>query len=295
MFQFLIRMSSDFDVTGENMIMDRSCYVKDKLVITLYLSGKAIHKTIVYDEEKLVQEGEEPCSLPTSVMEFQIDGKEYLLQGCSICKIIRGYELPKTNSKILFEGIFPNAMCKGPDGTIFVFDNTHKSLIQLRYCDGQFHLAQEFCMKCADVHSLCFSKNCGLVIALHSDRKTLTGFHFPTGQVTWKDREIQTGSSPQVQSILVLPDGRVCIFTHEEVFALNPVNGAFLYTLHHFHEPIITQAIAACYNGNQQKLAICTFPMKVTVYDVSFGPPVETSFLHLKGIVPDEEQREVFV
>ena len=59
--------------------------------------------------------------------------------------------------------------------------------------------------------------------------------------------------------------------------------------------PIFIRAVAASSNGNQQKLAICTFPMKVSVYDVPFGPPEITSFLPLTDIASDEEHREVFV
>ena len=302
MLQFLISVTPEFDVTGENMIMDKLCYVKDNLVIPLYLSGKAIYKTTVYDETgKLVKEWE-PCRFP-SMMRFQIDGNEFLLHGCVICKMIHGYKFPEIKSKILCRGISPSTMCKGPDGTILVFDNVDKFLKQMRYCNGQFLVEKELNIPLfdswEDFHSLCFTEKCDHVIALHYDRKYLTGFHFPSGQVAWQHRQIQSGSPSQFltgfRSILVLPDGRVCISTHQEVFALNPVNGTFLYTLHRYHIPIFIRAVAASSNGNQQKLAICTFPMKVSVYDVPLGPPEITSFLPLQDIASDEEHREVFV
>ena len=146
--------------------------------------------------------------------------------------MIRGYEFPQIESKILCEEISPGAMCKGPDGTILIFDNMNKSLKQLRYCDGQFLLAKEFFVEFADVHRLCFSENCGHVIVLHDGRKTtLTGFYFPSGQVAWQHNDVQLEPSSQVLTIWtisVLPDGRVCVFNYDKIFALNPVDGTIL-------------------------------------------------------------------
>ena len=161
-----------------------------------------------------------------SRIEFEIQGKQYLLESCTICEMIRGYEILQAQGKILYQEISPSATCKGPDGTILVFETTKRSLKELRYCDGQLVLGKQFSVEHADVHSLCFSKFDGIVIMLAGDRKTLTGFHFPTGQVAWQHSEIQLGSSLQV------PDERICVLTHKETFALNPVDGTILYMLH---------------------------------------------------------------
>ena len=290
-----IRITSQFNITEENMtiMMCNMCNVKDNIVVTITYIEESTYKTKVYDETSNLVKEWASCHLRRPIMGFEIQGKEYLLEGCRICKVIRGYEFPQIETKILSQGISPSVMCKGPDGTILVFDFMQESLKQLRYCDGKFLLAMEFAVEHNDVHSLCFSENCGLVIALHDDRKTLTGLHFPSGQVAWQHKEIQSGSSSQFltdfRSISVLPDGRVCIFTHEEIFALNPVNGAFLYRLHRFHDPMFTRAAATCYNGNQQKLATFALPETVYVYDVPFEPLEGPSFLHLKDIVCDEE------
>ena len=296
MFQFLeikpdtpIRITSQFNITEENIIMFNLCYIKDNLVAAMHILRQITCKAKVYDETSNTVKEWAPCHALCSMMEFE----KYLLVGCTICEMILGYEFPEFQKRIFREGISPNAMCKGPDGTILVFDNTQKSLNQLRFYDGQFFLAKEFSVERVDVHSLCFSQNCDFVIALHFDRKTLTGFHFPSGQIAWRHTEIQLGSLPQVltgfQSILVLPDGRVCIFTEMEIFVLNPVDGTILSTLHHFQNPGTIIATTTCCNGHLQKLGICTHPKTVSVYDVPFEPAEGRSFLPWKDIVCDEE------
>ena len=303
MFQFSavkpnipIRTTSQFNITEENksILLSNICYVKDKIVASIKLTEASIHKIKVYDERSTLVKEWESCHFKKPLMGFEAQAKEYLLEGCPLCQMIRGYEFPQIESKILCKGISFDAMCKGPDCTILFFKQN--SLKQLRFCDGQFLLEKEFSIECEGVHSLCFSENCGLVIALHDHRQTLTGFHFPSGQVAWQHKEIQSESSSQVatdfRSILVLPDRRVCVFTPEEVIAINPVNGTFLYTLHRFHESIFTWASATCYNGNQQKMATTTVRGTVFAYNVPFEPLEGPSFLPWKDIVGDEETME---
>ena len=213
------------------------CYIKDNLVTTLYLPEKWTYKTRVYDEKHNLVKKWKPCHTVHSMLEIEIQGKEYMLEGCAICEIIRAYEFPKIERKILCEDISPDAMCGGPGGTILVFNAGQRiqSIKQLSFCDGQFLLQKEFYVACTDARRLCFSENSSIVIVLHN-LKTLTGFHFPTGQVAWQHSEIKLKCSPEVltdyQHILTLPDGRVCVFTHKEIFALNPVDGTILYMLH---------------------------------------------------------------
>ena len=293
----LIPITSHFNVTGENVIMHSMCYIKDNLVTTLYLPEKWTYKTRVYDEKYNLVKRWKPCHTVHSMLEIEIQGKEYMLEGCAMCEMIRGYEFPQIERKILCEGISPDAMCKGPGGTILVFNAGQRiqSIKQLSFCNGQFLPQKEIYVACADIRRLCFSENSSIVIVLHN-RKTLTGFHFPTGQVAWQHSEIQLRSSSGVltdfQHILTLPDGRVCVFTHKEIFALNPFDGTILYMLHRFEKPGVITAATTSYNGKQQKLAVCTFPMTLSVYDVPFGPHNVTHFLPLKDIVSDEEDIE---
>ena len=260
--------------------------------MTMRLPGVITCKTKVFGEIDNPVKEWVTCHLFLSMNQFEINGKEYLLEGCSICKVIRGYNLPQIESKIFCEGISPDAMCQGPDGTILVFDSEIKSLKQLGYCDGQFLLVKQFPVERVDVHSLCFVD--GIVIVIYRDLKTLTGFHFPSRQVAWQHNYSQLDSSSQFttifQQILTLPDGRVCIFTIDEVFALNPVDGTILYKLDllSFQGSSI-RTVATCCNGNQQKLAICTYPMTVSVYDVPYEVSEISSFLPLKDIVFDKE------
>ena len=291
-----IGVTSRFSIGDETMLTDTMCYVKNHLIITMCPLGLfTCSKAKVYDEiGNLVKEWE-CCHVRISMMGFEIQGKEYLLEGCPICEIIRAYEFPQIESKILCEEISPGAMCKGPNGTILVFDNTQKSLKQLRYCEGKLLRVKQFHVDHTDVYCIhsCFSENCDTVIVLDRLRKTLTGFHLPSEQVAWQHNEIELGSSSpvltDVQHILTLPDKRVCVFTTHEVFALNPVDGTMLYTLHPFQEScIFLQSAATYYNRNQQKLAIFNYPGTLSVFDVPFQPSEVTDFLLLKDIISDK-------
>ena len=281
------------------------CYVNGNLVVTTRPFGKPTWKTKVYDERgRLLTEWEQCHWQPsTSMMGYEIDGRDYLLVGCKVCEMIRGYEFPQIKCKILGKGISPGCMCKGPDNTILVFEQ--KSIKQFRYSEGQFrlmeqvHLVREFSVGFRDVSGLCFSDNSGLVIVLHYDRKTLTGFHFTSGQVAWQHTAIIFGCSSQVltdfRHILTLPDGRVCVFTNKESSVLDTTDGTILYMLHDFAEVNLISAVATCFNGNQQKLAIQHNGSRTRVYEVSFQSPNLFCNFPLKDIITDDENTEANV
>ena len=115
----------------------------------------------VFDEEtSSVLHEWKSCPGAKSLMAFEIDGKEYLLEGCDTCGVIRGYESPeKSHSYTTFcETTKPNMMCSGNANTIIVFENgpTKGSIRQLRFDGGKF-LPDAFSFETNKVKDMTFS------------------------------------------------------------------------------------------------------------------------------------------
>ena len=112
---------SQFSI-GEVKYSSEMCYVNGNIIMTGFTP-----KTIrVYHEEtgSLLNEWN-TCHMFPRLMAFETDGKEYLLEGCIYCKVIRGYEFPETSSSHtpFHKHITPHVMCKGPTDTILLFES----------------------------------------------------------------------------------------------------------------------------------------------------------------------------
>ena len=265
-------------------------YINSNPVMHAHHQEKDTYKTKVYDETgKLVKEWE-PCHALSSMIGFEIHGKEYLLEGCTVCETIRGYQFSLTKCKILRSHVSPKSMCKRPDGTILVFDRIQKDIKQLSFSRAQLHLAAQFSAQLEDVCGLCYSDKLGLAILLHSDGKAVTGINLATGKIAWQHTEIRLGSSPlgfTPYDVVMLPDGMVCAFSYKEIFALDPTNGTILYQLLDLKDKNITWAVATCEKGNQQKLAIA-HATELSIYEIPSRAPDTYGNLPLSDIISDE-------
>ena len=206
------------------------CYVNGNLVI-----GFAAHIIKVYQGETgSVLYKWKWCHSTPRLMQFEAEGKEYLLEACTTCCEIRGYEFPMSScsNKTFFEHIFPSVMCKGSDGTILVFDRNNV-IKHLRFSGEQFHLVDTFSFELEHVNKMCYCEKYGIVVVLHTDRKSLTGVMLATGQVAWKKADIKFGSTvlDSFKDVLTIPDGRVCIIDLWSLFVLDPKDGTFMYKL----------------------------------------------------------------
>ena len=164
-------------------------------------------------------------------MALEIMGKEFLLEGCPKCKLIRAYEFPDGTVTVLWEDISPTTMCKGPDGSILVFDEEKKSVLQMDRAGIKFHTSYSFGRE--NVFKMGYSD--GTVVILEGDRNVLTGVRLETGLVAWQIKDIQFGPQSQdvnnLQNTLTLPDERICVFSNRKLFVLDPKDGTILYTL----------------------------------------------------------------
>ena len=244
---------SQFDI-GEMKYTSGMCYINGNLVMR---TAKTIR---VYHEESGNILNEWKRCHWSHLMAFKLHRKEYLLEGCVDCKLIRGYESPETSSsyKIFKEDVTPNAMCKGPKGTILVLEE--HSIKQLSFSDGQFNLKNTFSFKLENIKNTCYCEKYGIVVVLHTDRKSLTGVRLATGEVVWKCTEITFGSPAKIllcfQDILTIPDGRICTFHFDKLFVLDPKNGTIRHELFSCEGPGCIWNVATRNNGFQQRFAI---------------------------------------
>ena len=281
----LSAFTSCFSIPDTGMFVVTMCFVNGSPVVTGHPYGKSTYTTKVYDDRGILLKEWEPCHALACIMGFSIHGHEYLLESCTNCEMIRGYEFPQTECKILCKRISANAMCKGPDGTILVLHSEQKGIKQFHFSQGQFHLVEQFSVELVDPCSLCYSDQ--FAILLHNDGKTFTGMNLATGEVTWRKTENQLSPSTQVpkklRDIVTLPDGRICIYTQKDIFAVDPKDGTVLCHLIHLKDKGIIRGVAASHNSNQQILAIAQYT-EISVYQIPFQPCETYHYLLLKDI-----------
>ena len=242
------------------------CFMNDKLILT----GHSFHKSgddiiRVYHQEtgEIIREWTK-CHGFSCVAVIEVEGREKVLEGCSKCKVIRGYDLnhPEDIHTILHEGIRPSLMSKWwrDSEEIMVFEEAEeeKRIKLFQYRDHQLHLDEQFPVWLDDIAEICYSKSSGNIIFLHDNKKSVTGF--PLGmkhQIAWQYTNTQSGSC--INDIAILPDGQVCaVINYMKVYILDSKKGSFLYKLpdsEHLELGSIW-AVATCYCSRQQKLAI---------------------------------------
>ena len=161
-FQFTPTFLSQFNI-GEMRYPSEICYVNGNLVV--HFVGATANTIRVFHEKsgRVLQEWNR-CHARPHLMMFKINEKEYLLEGCRYCRMIRGYESPETSScnKIFYKDIAPDTMCKGPNNTLLVLENN--SIKQLHFSEGHFNLTEQFPYELEDVHNMCYCKNYGIII-----------------------------------------------------------------------------------------------------------------------------------
>ena len=267
------------------------CYVNGNLVV----SGVTLDTIRVYHEEtgNLLNEWKS-CRVFPRLMGFEVEGKEYLLEGCIGCGAIHAYQFPETSSnyKTFCEHISPSVMCKGPAGTILVRE-CQKSIKQLRFSAGKFHPVHEFSFELVNVRNMCFCEKYGIVAMMnsdHSDRNTLTGVMLSTGQIVWKHTEIKFGSPMKTleysKEVFTMVDGRICLFNLHKLFVLEPKDGTVKYEIHDSTSSGWIENIATRYNGNQQRFVITFTSEKETRISVYYLLP--ESCLPLRSLTSDE-------
>ena len=297
-FQFArvaITPVSEFSI-GEIFHLSRLCYIDNFFVTSkAYTCTGAFNDEIRVYHEKAgnISKAWKRCHVSSSLIPFETRGKPYLLEGCPICHMIRGYNIPEFDCTVFCEHVNPRVMCMGPEGTIFVFQREQMSIIQFHYHRRKFQCGA-LCLKgLKDAAGMCFSERYGIIVVLYSDMKTIAGVRLATRQVAWTHTEMKFGSPSQtldiIKDVSSLPDGRVCVFHHKKIFALDPRDRTILYTLLKFDVLGIIWTIATCYTNNEQKLAVQFGPSKQTqilLFRIPFQSPEALHHLLLEDIIP---------
>ena len=289
-FQFTrtgMTLVSEFSL-GELKYLTEMCYVNGNLVV----SGVTLDTIRVYHEEtgNLLNEWKS-CQVFPRLMGFEVEGKEYLLEGCTGCGAIHAYQFPETSSnyKTFCEHISPSAMCKGPTGTILVRE-CQKSIKQLRFSAGKFHLVHECSFELENVRNMCYCEKYGIVVMMQSDRSTLTGVMLSTGHIVWKHTEYKFGSPPRIleysKEVFTMVDGRISLFNLHKLFVLEPKDGAIKYEIHDSTGSGWIGNITTRNNGHQLRFAIRITSGKQTRVSVYYLLPERC--LPLKSITSNE-------
>ena len=280
---------SQFNISGVEFLSEM-CYLNGNIV----MAGFTPETIRVYHEKNgsVLNEWKSCHRLPR-LMGFEVEGKEYLLESCTFCRVIRGYESPETSSscKIFYEHTEHIAMmCKGPTGTLLLVEK--KSIKQLRYSEEKFHLASEFSIKLEEVQDVCYYEKYGIVVVLHEDRETLTGVVLATGQTAWRTK-IHYGSPAKflahLKNVLIIPDGRVCIFNSRKLVVMDPKNGTIMYELLDFTNSGNIRKIVARTNGFQQIFAVHHRKGPLEETEISIFYLLPDWRLPLRNIISDEK------
>ena len=279
LFQFpetAVNLTSRFN-TEETLPPTGICYAdKHPIILTGHFSdNEYFQKVKVFHEDtRIVLKELKKCHRVSSIMSYKIEGKEYLLEGCPICQVIRSYQLLQADntSTILKEDIRPHCLFKGPEETVLVFDKENSSILKMNQSEGQFRLLGHIKVVLEDVQGLCYCSRYDIVIALHSDGKGITGIQLATGQVAWQHSEIQFDSSPcvvdQINGIVTLPDDRVCLFDDNKLYALNPEDGTIISTVLNQENFWRIWAVSTYNIDNHKKLAIAHSEMEQDIVSI---------------------------
>ena len=279
----MVKLTSRFNIE-EDVPPTKICYAhKHPIIITGHCTDETYFKMVkvFHKETGVVLKEFKKCHATSSLMPFEIEGKEYLLEGCALCQVIRGYQFLDADSTILKEDIQPIFLFKGPQRTVLSYDTECISILQLAQSHDQFNLVRQVSIVLEDVQNVCYSSKDDIVIALHSDGKTITGFHLATEQIAWQHSEIQFDSPPrvvdQMNNIAILPDGRTCLFNDNKMYALNAENGTILSTVLDHENFWRLWAVSTYSTGDHRKLAIAHSAMEevmISIYHFSHKLPL---------------------
>ena len=292
LFQFsgtAMTFMSQFPI-GEVKYSSQMCYVNGNIVIRAQ-NPQTI--TVHHEETGILLQEWKTCHVFPALLSFEMEGKEYLLEGCTVCRVIRSYESPEISSsyKTLYKDIYPSIMCQGPINTVLVLED-NDSITQLRFSEGHFKIANIFSNEIKDIRNMCYCERNGIVVMVHinqNHQKTLTGVALATGEVVWKHTAIQFGFPPNVLDCFRIPDGRICIDNLGKLFVLDTKDGSIKYKFFDLEIRGSIWSVATCCSGYQQRLAFQHGKLNrsnVEQISVYISPK---RWLPLQNIIPDEE------
>ena len=254
---------------NNNIVIHKHHRVKDK------------YQADVYSENGGLLYHWKPCHRLPYMMRFEVNGREYLLEGCKICRVIRKYELPAFQSKILCKGVSMGPMCQGPGKTIFIL--AYNTIKQLCYRIGQSHITNKShsttksilrssehypwtpCPLIAYVTLLKETSYCCMTTE-RSGGSTPNQDRPPGAQNSTLPHQPHRGGN-DLRDVLVLPDGTVYAFTHKEMISMDATDGATIQTLLNCRNLDVIWAVSASRDRNNFAISQTS---QISVYEVPF-------------------------
>ena len=156
---------------------------------------------------------------------------EYLVEGCTRCRVIRMHNPRTKHASIVFTNVTPCNMCSGPASTLLVFDATTKCILHLlvTHNGGEFvQLKKLGPFSDESVVGMSYSALSDILVLIFEGMTTIMGIRLHTGRTVWQQCE---GNLSYVSDVSSFPDGRICVTSGNNVFALDPTDGKILETL----------------------------------------------------------------
>ena len=155
------------------------------------------------------------------LLPHRADGKQYLLESCTGCRVIRAHKIPINSAPISYEQITPKLMCKGPQDTVLVLDETNKSITQLFFFAGKIQCYRGLFFNRMHASEMWYSDKHGHLIIMDDEFAT-TGLKLETGEVIWQHRKCER---PYSASPFTIPDERICSISSEKLTVVDLKDG----------------------------------------------------------------------
>ena len=160
-----------------------------------------------------------------TLLPFQTEGKDYLLEGCMGCRVIQVHECPLNSAPISQFQITPKLMCKGPRGTVLVLDETNKSIEQLYLFAGKIQCYRGLFFDVTHASDMWYSDKYGHLIVMHN-AFTTKGLNLETREVIWQHKKCESPYSAPPFAV----QERICLLylTLDKLIIVDPKDGTVM-------------------------------------------------------------------
>ena len=230
-----------------------------------------------------------------TLLPYQTDGKEYLLEGCTGCTVIRVYECPLNSAPISHFQITPTLMCKGPRGTVLVLNETNKSITQLHSFAGKIQCCRSLFFDGTHASDMRYSDKYGHLIIMDDEFAT-KGLDLETAEVVWQQRKIE---SPYLACPFcpftgpTLPDGRICFLSFDKLIIVDPKDGTVMLTPLEGVSPSTRMICSTEDNQIVSVVEVWENDTRISCYEIQMTEILRRNVVPLRDIVPDDPDHNV--
>ena len=213
------------------------CFINNLLVSRFTTSVGVLRvtdaKTGEYIKDITTKCGDENASIRSCQIRSGTSSRQDVLENCFRCQMFRHYDVITHNAIDAIcdrssGNIRPNAMCKGPNSTLIVYDRLSGSILQFTFSVSGLCNKRLVCEQESRVSSMTYNDHNGIVVLLSgsSDAIKVKGINIATGEAIWR-RQSVPGSSH-------VCSGNTAIFVSgygNDVTILDAADGFYLGTI----------------------------------------------------------------